>query len=123
MIVLISVFFAILFASFDYFFIKNIRPLTKKDKRYTIAFKGIVLSVACKFILLLTAKEIVQVSIATWIIFDVLIGYLLTKKWFYLGNNSQLDKIGDKIDGKIDNRGILYFAVKIFIFVIFSIIW
>ena len=41
---------------------------------------------------------------------------LLTGKLFYLGNNSVLDELGDKLDGKKDNYGLLYFGVKLIIF-------
>jgi uncharacterized membrane protein len=116
MIIVISILFALIFAFGDYFFIKRVRPLTKKDKYFTYIIKALLLSVICYYMFDLTIIGTVKVSLATWILFDLLIGYLLTGKLLYLGNNSVLDELGDKLDGKKDNYGLVYFLIKCVIF-------
>lgn len=116
MIIVISILFALIFSLGDYFFIKKVRHLSKKDKYFTYTIKTLILGLICYYIFDLTIIGTVKVSLATWILFDLLIGYLLTGKLFYLGNNSVLDQIGDKLDGKKDNYGLVYFIIKIVIF-------
>jgi len=61
-------------------------------------------------------KGVVLSIVLISVLFDLGIGYLLTGKLFYLGNNSVLDELGDKLDGKKDHYGLLYFLIKCVIF-------
>ena len=55
---------------------------------------------------------ILQLALARGVLFDPLFNLLNNWKFFHLGNSSLLDVLGDKIDGKKDNKGVLYFVLR-----------
>lgn len=118
-IILLSLSLSIIIVSIDYLIIKKYRNLTKQDKKVTTMLKALVIIPA--LILFNDIKGVLLSIVLISILFDLGIGYLLTGKLFYLGNNSVLDELGDKLDGKKDNYGVVYFIIKIVIFGILMI--
>lgn len=56
---------------------------------------------------------ILTLIIARGVFFDPLFNILNGDKFFHLGNSALLDIIGDKMDGKKDNIGVLYWIIKV----------
>jgi len=112
---MLSILISVILVLVDYLIIKNYRNLTKQDKKVTTLLKAI--GVIPVLFLFNDIKGVTLSIILISILFDLGIGYLLTGKLFYLGNNSALDELGDKLDGKKDNYGLVYFIAKIIIFV------
>jgi len=111
---ILSIIISIILVLIDYMIIKKYRNLTKKDKKVTTILKALIVIPA--LFLFNDIKGVMLSIILISILFDLGIGYLLTGKLFYLGNNSVLDELGDKLDGKKDNYGLVYFIIKIVIF-------
>lgn len=117
---ILTIFISLILVLGDYVIIKNYRNLTKQDKKVTTVLKAI--GVIPVLFLFNDIKGVVLSTVLISILFDLGIGYLLTGKLFYLGNNSVLDELGDKMDGKKDNYGFLYFVVKLIIFAILILV-
>jgi len=117
---ILSIIISIILVLIDYMIIKKYRNLTKKDKKVTTILKALIVIPA--LFLFNDIKGVMLSIILISILFDLGIGYLLTGKLFYLGNNSVLDELGDKMDGKKDHYGLLYFLIKGVIFGILIII-
>ena len=113
-VMILTIIISFILVLVDYLIIKNYRNLTKQDKKVTTILKAI--GVIPVLFLFNDIKGVVLSIVLISILFDLGIGYLLTGKLFYLGNNSVLDELGDKLDGKKDNYGLLYFGVKLIIF-------
>lgn len=111
---MLSIIISFILVLVDYLIIKNYRNLTKQDKKVTTVLKA--LGIIPVVFLFNDIKGVVLSIVLISILFDLGIGYLLTGKLFYLGNNSVLDNVGDKLDGKKDNNGLVYFLIKCVIF-------
>lgn len=50
---------------------------------------------------------------ARGVFFDPLFNLLNGDGFFHLGNSAMLDRLGDKVDGKKDNKGVVYFFLRL----------
>lgn len=121
--IFLAIFYSLLFAYIDIYYIKNYRNLTKKDKRLTYTLRIIFCSIT-SFKLITENPFITPLLIfSIWLTFDSLMGLYLKNNPFYLGKNSVLDEKGDKLDSKLDQNAKLWWFIRLGLIIGYIIVY